>query len=105
MTLKPPILKWMFLSLVFPRNYIPLIPIYLESLQASGKLKEIYFDSLVEKFVEREKDFWKTKKDAQPPEEVVCLAQKRENHSQDSLRGRGDRRGQGRKNNIGIPNN
>lgn len=31
---------------------------YLESLQASGKLKEITFDSLVEKIEEIEKGFW-----------------------------------------------
>jgi len=32
---------------------------YLQSLKANGSLKEITFDSLVKKFVEREKDFGK----------------------------------------------
>lgn len=32
---------------------------YLESLQASGNLKEITFDSLENKFAKRENDFWK----------------------------------------------
>lgn len=49
--------------------YIPLIAYvkalyptyshYLKSLQASGNLKEITFESLEKKFVEREKDFEK----------------------------------------------
>jgi len=48
---------------------IPLIPYvktlyptyskYLESLQASGTLKEITFDSLKNKFARRENNFWK----------------------------------------------
>ena len=45
----------------------------LESLQASGKLKEISFDSLEKKFLEGEKDFGK-KIAPQSSKEVVCLA-------------------------------
>jgi len=63
---------------------------YLESLQASGNLKEITFDSLEKKFVERVKDFGK-KITPQSFEEVVCLAHKEKNHAQDSSRGRGRR--------------
>lgn len=70
---------------------------YLESLQASGNLKEITFTSLEKKFVEREKDFGK-KKVPQSYEEVVCLAQKEKNHEKDSSRGRGVRRGRLSKN-------
>ena len=53
---------------------------YLESLQASGKLKEISFDSLEKKFVERENNFGK-KITSLSFEEVVCLAQKEKNHA------------------------
>lgn len=70
---------------------------YLESLQASGNLKEITFDSLEKKFIEKEKDFGK-KTTPQSSEEVVCLAHKEKNHAQDSSRRRGGRRGIGRRN-------
>lgn len=65
---------------------------YLESLKASGNLKEITFDSLKKKFVEREKAFGK-KTVPQSYEEVVCLAQKEKNKGQDSSKGKGGRRG------------
>ena len=68
---------------------------YLESLQENGNLKEITFDSLVKKFVEREKVFGK-KTTPESSEEVVCLAHKEKNLAQDSSRGRGGRRGRGR---------
>eukprot|EP00253_Pinus_taeda_P006349 PITA_06349 len=66
-----------------------------ESLQANGNLKDITFDSLVKKFVEREKAFGK-KTAPKSSEEVVCLAHKEKNLSQDSSRGRGGQRGRGR---------
>ena len=85
--------------------YIPLITFlkalyptysnYLESLQANGNLKDITFDSLVKKFAEREKAFGK-KTAPQSSEEVVCLAHKEKNLSQDSSRGRSGHRGRGR---------
>ena len=53
---------------------------YLESLQASGKIKEIPFDSLENKFAKREMDFGK-KTTPQSSKEVVCLAQKDKNHA------------------------
>ena len=46
---------------------------YLESLQASGNLKEITFDSLEKKFAEKKKDFGR-KRTHQSTQEVVCLA-------------------------------
>ena len=70
---------------------------YLESLQASGNLKEITFHSLEKKFAEREKDFVK-KTTPQSFEEVVCHAHKEKNHAQYSSRGRGNQRGRGRRN-------
>eukprot|EP00253_Pinus_taeda_P008003 PITA_08003 len=68
---------------------------YLESLQANGNLKDITFDTLVKKIVEREKAFGK-KTAPKSSEEVVCLAHKENNLAQDSSRGRGGRRGRGR---------
>ena len=43
----------------FVKALYPTYSNYLESLQANGNLKEITFDSLVNKFVERENDFGK----------------------------------------------
>ena len=78
--------------------YIPLIAYvkalyttsshYLESLQESGNLKDITFDSLENNFVEIEKDFGKNIA-PQSIEEVACLAWKLNNHAHDSSRGRG----------------
>lgn len=45
----------------FVKALYPTYSHYLESVQASVKLKEITFDSLVEKFAEREKVFGKRK--------------------------------------------
>ena len=87
---------------------IPLIPYvkeiyptyshYLESLQASGNLKEITFDSHENKFDERDKAFGKNT-NPHSTKEVVCLAHKEKYHAQDSSRGRGRRnfRGKGGK--------
>jgi hypothetical protein len=69
---------------------------YLESLQASGQMKSITFDSLVEKVEEHEKAFGK--KTTQTTGETVCLARKGKNQSNDSSRGEGSKRGCGRKN-------
>lgn len=48
---------------------------YLESLQASGQLGTLTFDTLAENFVEREKAFGK--KIVESPCETLCIAQKR----------------------------
>eukprot|EP00253_Pinus_taeda_P014442 PITA_14442 len=66
-----------------------------ESLQANGNLKDITFDSLAKKFVEREKAFGK-KTTPESSEEAVCLAHKEKHFAQESSRGRGGRRGIGR---------
>ena len=43
-----------FIKALYPTYYH-----YFESLQASGQMKSITFDSFVEKFIECEKDFGK----------------------------------------------
>ena len=83
--------------IAFLKALYPTYSNYLESLQANGNLKEITFDSLVDKFVEREKAFGK-KTAPQSSQEVVCLAHRKKNHAQDSSRGKGGRRGSGRRN-------
>lgn len=82
--------------IAFVKALYPTYSNYLESLQANGNLKEITFDSFVNKFAEREKAFGK--KTTQSSEEAVCLAHREKNHAQDSSRERGGRRGRGRKN-------
>ena len=72
----------------FLKALYPTYSNYLKSLQENGNLKDITFDSLVKKFVEREKAFGK-KTALQSSEEVVCLAHRENNIAQDSSRGRG----------------
>lgn len=50
------------------------LPHYLESLQVSGQMKSLNFDTLVEKIAECGKAFGK--KTTQSNVEVVCFAQK-----------------------------
>ena len=45
--------------IAFVNALYPTYSNYIESLQVSGNLKEITFDSLVKKFAKREKDFGK----------------------------------------------
>ena len=59
--------------IAFIKALYPTYSHYLESLQASGKIKSLDFGSLVEKIVERENDF--AKKIAKPIRETMCLAQ------------------------------
>ncbi|MFB8894205.1 hypothetical protein, partial [Microbacterium plantarum] len=81
--------------MAFLKGLYPTYSNYLESLQEIHNLKEITFDSLVNKFVEREKDFGK-KIAPQSCEEVVRLAHREKNFSQYSSKGRGGRRGRER---------
>ena len=46
---------------------------YLESLQASGQMKSMPLETLVEKIAEKQKSF---AKESKPNEEALCLAQK-----------------------------
>ena len=59
---------------------------YLESLQSSVQLKDITFDTLLEKFVGWEKYFRRRNTTSQSHEYVVFLAQKDKNQSQYSCR-------------------
>eukprot|EP00253_Pinus_taeda_P029725 PITA_29725 len=81
--------------IAFLKAHYPTYSNYLESLQANGNLKDITFDSLVKRFVEREKAFGK-KTAPESSKETVCLAHKEKHPTQDSIRGRGGRRGRGR---------
>jgi len=51
--------KIYLLLIVFIKEIYPTYSHYLESLQASGQMKSITFDKVVEKFVECEKSFGK----------------------------------------------
>eukprot|EP00253_Pinus_taeda_P007027 PITA_07027 len=79
----------------FLKALYPTYSNYLESLQANGNLRDITFDSLLKKIIERQKAFGK-KTTPESSEEVVCLAHKEKNITQDSSRGRGGQRGRGR---------
>ncbi|MCY6525002.1 hypothetical protein, partial [Actinobacillus pleuropneumoniae] len=81
--------------IAFLKALYPTYSNYLESLQANGNLKDITFESLVKKFVEREKAFGK-KIVPESSEETVCLAHKEKNLAQDSSKGRSGQRGRGR---------
>jgi hypothetical protein len=80
----------------FIKALYPTYSHYLEPLQASGEIKSIMFDTLVEKFAEHEKSFGK--KSVHPTSEIMCLIQKRKNQSHDYSRGEGNKRGHGRNN-------
>ena len=58
----------------FIKSLYPTYTHYLESLQASGQMKAMTFETLVEKIAEREKEFGK--KESKPNEENLCPAQK-----------------------------
>jgi hypothetical protein len=77
--------------MVFIKALYPTYSHYLTSLQDSNQLNSLYFESLVEKIAECEKDF--RKKTSHPIEETMFLAQKRKNQSHDSSRGEGSKRG------------
>lgn len=62
----------------FIKTFYPTYLHYLESLQASGQMKSLDFDSLVEKIVECEKAFGK--KTFQSNAKAICLARKRRNN-------------------------
>eukprot|EP00253_Pinus_taeda_P022521 PITA_22521 len=73
--------------IAFLKVLYPTYSNYLESFQENGNLKDITFDSLVKRIAEREKAFGK-KTTPQSSEEVVCLAYREKNITQDSSRGR-----------------
>ena len=75
----------------FIKALYPTYTHYLESLQASGQMKAMTFETLVEKIEKREKAFGK--KESKPNEETLCLAQKghksKEEFAKDENRSRG----------------
>ena len=83
--------------IAYVKAFYPTYSHYLESLQASGNLIKITFDSLEKKFAERENAFGKMTTPLSS-EEVVCFAHREKIHDQDSSRGIGGQRGRGRRN-------
>lgn len=69
--------KIYFPPTILVKALYPTYSHYLESLQANGKLKEISFDSLVEKFAEREKDFGKKRQFLNLLKKLCSLHRKR----------------------------
>ena len=61
--------------IAFVKALYPTYSNYLESLQANGNLKDITFDSLVKRIVEREKSFGKNTT-PKSSEKVLYLAHK-----------------------------
>ena len=60
----------------FIKSLYPSYSHYLESLQASGQLKDLDFDKLVGKIAEREKAFGKKEASHSSNTETLCLAKK-----------------------------
>ena len=70
------------------KAFYPTYSHYLESLQVSGNLMKITFDSLEKKFAEREKDFGNMTTPLSS-KKAICFAHREKIHAQDSSRGRG----------------
>ena len=83
--------------IAYVKELYPTYSHYLESLQESGNLEHITFDTLEKKFAEREKDFGKMKIPSSS-EEAAYLEHREKSHALDSSTGRGGRRGRGRRN-------
>ena len=81
--------------IAFIKSLYPSYTHYLESLQASGQMKTMTFETLVEKIAKREKA---SEKESNPNEKTLCLAQKghksKEEFAKDENRSRGQGRGQ-----------
>ena len=83
--------------IAYVKALYPTYSNYLESLQASGNLVKITFESLEKNFAEREKAFGKMTTPLSS-EEAVCFAHREKIHAQDFSRGSSGRRGIGRRN-------
>ena len=64
----------------FIKSLYPSYSHYLESLQASGQLKDLDFHKLVGKIAEREKAFGKKEASHSSNTKTLCLAQKDQKH-------------------------
>jgi hypothetical protein len=82
---------------IFIKALYPTYSHYLESLQASGQMKAMTFDTLVDKIVEREKSFWKKESFSTSTVETLCLAQKEKKPRGESTRFDNSNRGRGRR--------
>ena len=83
--------------IAYVKAFYPTYSHYLESLQSSGNLMKITFDSLEKNFAEREKPFGNMTTPLSF-EEAVCFAHREKSHAQDSSIGRGGQRGRGIRN-------
>ena len=81
--------------IAYAKALYPTYSHYLESLQETGNLMKITFDSLEKKFAERQKAFGKMTTPLSF-EEVVFFAHREKVHAQYSSRGRGRRNFRGR---------
>jgi hypothetical protein len=81
----------------FIKALYPTYSHYLESLQASGQMKAMTFDTLVDKIAEREKAFGKKESFSTSTVETLCLAQKEQKPRGESARFDNSHRGRGRR--------
>ena len=80
-----------FIKVLYPTNSN-----YLELLQASGQMKAMTFDVLVDKIAERENAFGKKESLSNSTVETLCIAQKEQNPRGESTRPDHSSRGCGR---------
>jgi len=71
--------------IAFIKALYPTYSHYLESLQSSGQMKSIKFDTFVEKVVECEKSFGK--KSSCSTDESICISEKENIQPHDSSKG------------------
>ena len=83
--------------IAYVKALYPTYSHYLESLQASGNLEHITFETLEKNFAERDKAFGKMIVPSSS-EKTAYYAHRENIHAPDSSRGRGGRRGRGRRN-------
>jgi hypothetical protein len=81
----------------FIKDLYPTYSHYLESLQASGQMKAMTFYKLVDKIVEREKDFGKKESCSTSTVETLCVSQKEKKPRGESARFDNNNRGHGRR--------
>jgi hypothetical protein len=81
----------------FIKALYPTYSYYIESLQASGQMKAMTFDTLVDKIAEREKSFGKKESFSTSTVETLCLAQKENKPRGESARFDNSHRGHGRR--------
>jgi hypothetical protein len=83
--------------IAFIKSLYPTYSHYLESLQASGQMKAVTFDTLVDKIAKREKAFGKKESFSTSTVETLCLAQKEQKLRGESTRFDNSNKGRGRR--------